>query len=63
MSRLRPPASLITLKHFLAHTSGFVYDVWNESLGEYAMATGLPGLASLQKAAFRAPLTFDPGTN
>lgn len=58
---LRAPERAVTLRHLLTHTSGFVYDMWNAQMGQYAAKVGLPGLFSLQKAALRAPLLFDPG--
>ena len=40
--RTRPPRRPITLRHLLTHTSGFVYDIWNESMVRYQEATGTP---------------------
>jgi methyl acetate hydrolase len=59
---LRPPSSPVTLRHLLTHTSGFVYDLWNEAFRDYAAQAGIPPLLSLQRAALEAPLMFDPGT-
>ncbi len=58
----RPPASAITLRQLLTHTSGLVYDIWNADLARWCETTGTPGLFSLQKAALQTPLMFDPGT-
>ncbi len=61
--QLRPARTPVTLRHLLTHTSGFVYgELWNAALGRYIAATGTPSLFSLQKAALRVPLTFEPGT-
>ncbi|MDA3038882.1 MAG: serine hydrolase [Actinomycetota bacterium] len=59
----RPPATPVTLRHLLTHTSGYVYDIWNPSLTKWTIATGAPGVFSLQKAALETPLMFDPGTD
>ena len=58
----RPAASPITLRQLLAHTSGFAYEMWNADYVRYLEATGTPSIRSLQKAALRVPLMFDPGT-
>lgn len=59
--RLRPPRRPITLRHLLTHTSGFVYDIWNESMVRYQEATGIPGIIACQDACLTIPLVFDPG--
>ena len=58
----RPAASEPTLRQLLTHTSGFVYDIWDADMTKWYAATGAPSLFSLQKAALRTPLAFDPGT-
>ena len=60
--KLRPPASPVTLRQLLTHTSGFVYTIWNEMLRDYTVKTDTPPLTSLQRAAMEVPLMFDPGT-
>ncbi|MEM7252519.1 MAG: serine hydrolase domain-containing protein [Pseudomonadota bacterium] len=59
---LRAPASPVTLRQLLTHTSGFVYEIWNANDGKYKEATETPSLFSLQNAALQVPLAFDPGT-
>jgi methyl acetate hydrolase len=56
---LRPPATPITLKHLLTHTSGFCYDTWSKEMVEWEAATG----SSFTPAtvAPNVPLMFDPG--
>ncbi len=56
---LRPPASPITLKHLLTHTSGFCYDVWSDEMGKWEAATGRS--VSAASVAPNVPLMFDPG--
>lgn len=58
----RPAPSEPTLRQLLTHTSGYVYDIWNASMGTWHAATGTPNLFSLQRQALRTPLAFDPGT-
>ena len=60
--RLRPAARPVTLRHLLTHSSGFVYDMWNDPMRRYLAATGKPGIISCQNAALDLPLVFDPGT-
>lgn len=58
----RPPATPVTLRHLLTHTSGFVYDIWNEDAARWYEVTGTPNVLSLEKASLMLPLMFDPGT-
>ena len=58
----RPPSSPVTLRNLLTHTSGFVYDIWNADAARWHEVTGSPNILSLEYAALREPLQFDPGT-
>jgi CubicO group peptidase (beta-lactamase class C family) len=58
---LRPAKRPVTLRHLLAHTSGFVYDAWNAAMVRYRRVTGTPGSTSGLNAALKVPLLFDPG--
>lgn len=59
--RIRPARGAITLRHLLTHTSGFVYDIWNESMVRYQEATGTPGIIECRDVCLTTPLAFDPG--
>jgi CubicO group peptidase (beta-lactamase class C family) len=57
---LRPPATPITLRHLLTHTSGLSYANWSQEMVTYLQRTGTvipPGTV-----APVTPLMFDPGT-
>jgi len=58
----RPPTSAVTLRNLLTHTSGFVYDIWNQDMAKWHEVTGVPTVLSLEYASLRTPLSFDPGT-
>ena len=58
----RPPATTITLRNLLTHTSGYAYEFWNADMARYLEVTGTPGIISLEKAALGVPLMFDPGS-
>jgi methyl acetate hydrolase len=59
--RLRPARRPITLRHLIAHTAGFVYDVWNPEMRRYMEKKGIPGIISCENATLALPLIFDPG--
>jgi CubicO group peptidase (beta-lactamase class C family) len=59
--RLRPAVRPVTLHHLLTHTSGFVYEAWDEKIARYVPATGTPPTNTGKLAALRLPLAFDPG--
>ena len=59
--RTRKPRRDITLRHLLTHTAGFSYEIWNEDIGRYQQALGLPSLAEGANESFATPLLFDPG--
>lgn len=58
---LRPARGDITLRNLLTHTSGFVYDTWNNNMARFARETGMPAARTGKLAALNAPLGFDPG--
>ena len=60
--KLRPARVPVTLRHLLAHSSGFVYDMWNADMSRYLELTGTPGIISCANAALDLPLVFEPGS-
>ncbi len=58
----RPPTTTVTMRNLLTHTSGYVYDIWNNDLARWHETTGVPGILSLEKECLTQPLLFDPGT-
>jgi methyl acetate hydrolase len=59
---LRAPATELTIRHLLLHTSGCGYDFFNYDLARYTKARSVPSVVSGSIAALRTPLLFDPGT-
>jgi CubicO group peptidase (beta-lactamase class C family) len=59
--RLRAPATAVTVRHLLTHTSGYGYDIFNADLGRYMEAAGLPSIVTCRNDSLKAPLLFDPG--
>jgi CubicO group peptidase (beta-lactamase class C family) len=59
---LRPARGVITLRHLLTHTSGFVYETWNANQLTYLRKTGLGRYGSFIDVDQVLPLAFDPGT-
>ena len=58
----RAPATAVTLRQLLTHTSGYSYHMWDEACTRWLEKTGSPSIASQLKAALLQPLMFDPGT-
>lgn len=54
---LRPARSAVTIRQLLTHTSGYVYDIWNENAARLGTSRDAAGNVSLD-----VPLAFDPGT-
>ena len=48
-----PAGKPVTLRHMLTHTSGFVYDIWDDKMLQYTKRAG---------PSFVTPLMFEPGT-
>lgn len=59
---LRAPKTRATVRQLATHTSGLVYEFWNEDIAKYLAVTGQPGFLSGTKLGISYPLVFDPGT-
>lgn len=58
----RPPASPITLRNLLTHTSGFTYELFNADNIAWREKTATPSMFTAENKALEVPLAFDPGT-
>lgn len=58
---LRLPRRAITLRSLLTHTSGFAYEIWNDTIIKYATATRTPSIFTSENAALAVPLVAEPG--
>jgi len=61
-AQLRPPKTPVTLRHLLTHTAGYAYEFFNADALRFQKTAGIPGTGTGRRAAFCAPLMFDPGT-
>lgn len=57
------PASKATVHQLVTHTTGLGYWFWNDQLGKYEAATGVPNVVPGSIEAFKAPMTAHPGTS
>src|SRR3712207_1360606 len=57
---LRPARRLITLRHLLSHTAGFVYPIWNRDMQRYGEYVGRSDVAARRSDLPTGPLMFDP---
>ena len=58
---LRPPATPLTVRHLLTHTSGLGYELWSGPLRDYMKAASVPSALSGGDEFLHVPLLFDPG--
>ena len=60
---LKTPETRATLRHLATHTSGLVYEFWNEGQGAYMEKTEAPTILSGAMSALHSyPLAFEPGS-
>lgn len=60
--RLRAPASRVTIRELLTHTSGLGYWFSNPDIFRYHQLTGIPDATTGERRMFEIPLIADPGT-
>ena len=53
----------INIGHLLTHTSGFAYEIWNESIAKLVERGDLQRAFANNEEFLKAPLIFEPGTN
>ncbi|MBD3110462.1 beta-lactamase family protein [Bacillus sp. AGMB 02131] len=59
---LRKAENQITLHHLLAHTAGFVYDMWNEDIVAFTKERNIPGIIQCKNETLeKTPAVFNAG--
>lgn len=58
---LRAPKVKATVRHLATHTSGLVYDIWNEKMQQYVALTNHPSVLTGLRQYLFSPMMFDPG--
>ena len=53
----------ITIGHLLTHTSGFAYEIWNESIAKLVEKGDLQSAFANNDEFLKAPLVFEPGSD
>ncbi|HWC18482.1 MAG TPA: serine hydrolase domain-containing protein [Terriglobales bacterium] len=61
-AKLRLPKSPPTVRQLLTHTSGFVYEFFDQKLHDYVSSGAIPGMRPGDDGFLKAPLMFDPGS-
>jgi len=59
----REPATPVTLRHLLTHTSGLAYSTWDRKEFDWEAYTSWPFTLEATLKSFTHPLMFDPGTS
>ena len=60
---LRAPKTAFTVRQLLTHTSGYVYEVWNENAAQYVQLGEVNSVLAGGDGFLAAPLAFDPGAS
>lgn len=61
-AKLRAPKTPPTVRQLLTHTSGFVYEFFDQKLHDYVASGRVPGMRPGDDEFLKAPLMFDPGS-
>ena len=61
-SILRAPSTPVTIRHLLSHTSGYVYEIWNEKAAKYVEQGRVESMMTGGDGFFAVPLMSDPGS-
>jgi CubicO group peptidase (beta-lactamase class C family) len=59
---LRAPSTPVTIRHLLSHTSGYVYEIWNEKAAKYVEQGRVESMMTGGDGFFAVPLMSDPGS-
>lgn len=59
---LRAPSTPVTVRHLLSHTSGYVYEIWNEKAAKYVEQGRVESMMTGGDGFYAAPLMSDPGS-
>ena len=59
---LRAPSAPVTIRHLLSHTSGYVYEIWNEKAAKYVEQGRVESMMTGGDGFFAVPLMSDPGS-
>lgn len=59
---LRAPTTPVTIRHLLSHTSGYVYEIWNEKAAKYVEQGRVESMMKGGDGFLAVPLMFDPGS-
>lgn len=60
--KFRPPKTPPTVRQLLSHTSGYVYESFDQKLHDYAASGAVPPLSQGDDGFLKVPLVFDPGS-
>ena len=59
---LRAPSTPVTIRHLLSHTSGYVYEIWNEKAAKYVEQGRVESMMTGGDGFFAVPLMSEPGS-
>jgi len=59
---LRAPSTPVTIRHLLSHTSGYVYEIWNDKAAKYVEQGRVESMMTGGDGFFAVPLMSEPGS-